>query len=79
MILALVPDIKETHRNIHTLFDIINLNNIEYRIVADYKAMLITLGFQTSTATYPCPFCIVHKDDLAQESENVPERTFQLL
>ena len=79
MILALVPDIKETHRNIHTLFDIVNINNIEYKIVADYKAMLITLGLQTSTATYPCPFCIVHKDDLAQESENVPERTFQLL
>ena len=79
MILALVPDIKETHRNIHTLFDIINLNNIEYKIVADFKAMLITLGLQTSTATYPCPFCIVHKDDLAQESDNVPERTFQLL
>ena len=56
--LALVPDIKESHNNFEILFDLINLNNIDHKIISDYKAMLIALGLQTAVATYPCPYCL---------------------
>ena len=60
IILALVPDCKETHHNMKILFDLTCLNDISFLFVADYKLLQICLGYQTATSTYPCPFCLVH-------------------
>ena len=54
----------------------INLNKMDYKIVSDYKAMLISLGLQTATASFPCPFCFRSFKELAtKDSEKDQERT----
>ena len=37
ILLAIVPDIKETHNNISIIFDLISLNKIPFKIVTDFK------------------------------------------
>ena len=76
--LALVPDIKESHNNFEILFDLINLNNIDHKIISDYKAMLIALGLQTAVATYSCPYCPTPFKNLGRDEseEEQEERTF---
>ena len=59
LIIAVVPDCKETHANMSILFDITKLNRISFLFVADGKLLLICLGCQTSSASYPCPYCLI--------------------
>ena len=37
ILLAIVPNCKETHSNMKTLFDLTNLNNISFLFVTDMK------------------------------------------
>ena len=75
--IAFVPDIKETHANLSIIFDLIKLNDIRFKIVADYKMVLILEGCQTATSTCPCPFCFVTLQELADKETNLkPERHF---
>ena len=82
VVLALVPEIFESNSNFKVIFDLIKLNDIEFKIVSDYKAMLIALGLQTSRSSWPCPQCLIplrHFDDyFNKEGENQP-RTFGML
>lgn len=59
IILAIVPDCKETYKNMKILFELTGLNGIRFLFVADFKLLLIVLGCQTATATCPCPYCLV--------------------
>lgn len=80
--LALVPDIIESNRNFRLIFDLIKLNDINYRIVSDYKAMLITLGLQTSRSSFPCPHCLIPLrdfDDYFTKADEYQLRTFGIL
>ena len=70
------------------LFDLTCLNDISFLFVADYKLLLLCLGCQTATSTYPCPFCLVHLRDITSSvdatgdelSENLcEERSFGML
>ena len=74
VVLALTPHIKETNANFRKLFDLININSIDYHMVSDYKAMLLALGLQTASSTYPCAYCfaILKFLDVVKE-----ERTFE--
>ena len=76
--LAVVPDIKESHNNFKIFFDLINLNNIDYKTISDHKAMLIALGLQTAVATYPCPYCLIPFKNLgrAESEEEQEDRAF---
>ena len=82
ILLAIVPEIKETHKNLKIIFDLIKLNNISFNIVSDYKVQLIILGLQTATSSFPCPYCYVTLSELADlrySEENLEpkkERTF---
>ena len=76
IVLALVPEIKEDSNNFKILFDLIQLNEIHFKIVSDYKAMLITLGLQNSVSTWPCPYCFIKFKDLAEEHTELQTRTF---
>lgn len=64
--LAFVPEIKESHRNLEIIIDLIKLNNIPFKAVVDYKINLILCGCQTASATSPCPYCFVKLQELAK-------------
>lgn len=77
ILLAVVPDIKETHSNISVIFELIGLNNIAFKIVSDFKLQLLVLGLQTATATHPCGYCLISQSELKKRKiEAVGERTF---
>ena len=82
IVLALVPEIVESNSNFKVIFDLIKLNDIEFKIVSDYKAMLIALGLQTSRSSWPCPQCLIplrHFDDYFNKEEEYQPRTFAML
>ena len=64
ILLAVVPDIKETHNNLAIIFNLFRINKISFKIVSDFKLQLLTLGLQTATASYPCAYCFISKDEL---------------
>ena len=85
IMLAIVPECKETHFNMKVLFDLTQLNNISFLFVADFKQLLICLGCQTASASFPCPYYLVALKDLTPSddvdlsdvsNDNVEERTF---
>ncbi|KAJ6646342.1 hypothetical protein Bhyg_01553, partial [Pseudolycoriella hygida] len=59
ILLCVVPEIKETYEDVRILWNLTNLNKIPHKFVSDYKLLLIIIGQQTATSTYPCPFCLV--------------------
>jgi hypothetical protein len=77
LIIAVVPDCKETHANMSILFDITKLNRISFLFVADGKLLLICNGCQTSSASYPCPYCHVPLREITSTvdvtGEDLPE------
>ena len=76
--LAFVPDIKETHANLNLIFELTRLNDIPFKLVADYKVVLIMEGCPTATSTYTCPFCFVTLQDLAdKDTQPKEERHFR--
>ena len=44
ILICLVPECKETHRNMRNLFELTELNNISFIYVSDFKLLLTTLG-----------------------------------
>ena len=83
--LAIVPDVKETHGNMKILFDMIKLNHIPFIFLTDYKLLLITLGKQTATSSYPCPYCNIFLREMSSytnmkgdsaDQEDLEEITF---
>ena len=70
IMLAIVPDCKETHKNMKALFDLTQLNRISFLFVADFKLLLICLGCQTATSTKPCPYCLISLKQLTPDDDN---------
>ena len=50
---------QETYGNIELLFKLININNIPFKFVLDFKIILLVNGQQTATSAYPSPYCFV--------------------
>ena len=73
VIIAVVPDCKETYANMSILFDITNLNRISFLFVADNKLLLICLGCQTSSASFPCPYCHVPLREITSTVDDTAE------
>ena len=80
ILLAIVPDCKETYHNMKTLFDLTCLNNISFLFVADFKLLLICLGCQTATASFPCPYCYVPLREITSSvhQENQDDDIFEV-
>ena len=77
ILLAVVPEIKETHANVSLIFDLIGLNKISFKIVSDFKLQLLVLGLQTASATHPCGYCLISKEQLKDRNiEAAKDRTF---
>lgn len=64
IILCIVPDVKETYNNLKKLFDLTKINNLSYKLVADFKLLLIVNGQQTASASFPCPYCFIELKSL---------------
>ena len=74
ILLANVPDIKETFQNCQKLWKLIDLDQISYLFSADFKLTLTVLGLQTASAMYPCPYCLVSLRQLrGQDDEEFGE------
>ena len=62
--LCIVPNIKETYENIRKLCDLISLNSIPFKLLSDFKVLLMINGQQTASATFPCPYCRISLSEL---------------
>lgn len=70
ILLCVVPNISETDENIEKLFELIDINAISFKFVADFKVLLIVNGQQTATSTYPCPYCFVTLQEFRNQIED---------
>lgn len=59
IMLAIVPQVKETYDNLKVIFNLTQLNHIPFKFVGDHKLTLIALGKQTATSMFPSPYCHV--------------------
>lgn len=59
ILLCVVVGMKESYSNLQLLFKLTNLNKIPFKFSADFKVMLLAIGQQTASATYPCPYCFI--------------------
>lgn len=55
---------EENHHNISVLWNLLQLKDFEGKITADLKLLNIFIGLMTHSSSYPCTWCIAHKDDL---------------
>lgn len=82
IMLGIVPQIKESYENVKKLFDLIQINDIPFKFVSDFKLLLIINGQQTATATFPCPYCFVTlkqlktRDELERDEQNLTLKTY---
>ena len=64
ILVAHVPDVKESWENCKALWDLAEINQISYLLVADIKLTLTVLGLQTASSMYPCPYCFISLKEL---------------
>ena len=83
IMVAIVPECKETYHNMKILFELTRLNDIKFLFVADFKLLLLCLGCQSASATYPCPYYLVNLREISQVGDHAEDlqepRTFGLL
>lgn len=80
ILLCIVPNIKETYENVKKIVELTQLNDIPFKFVSDFKLLLIAIGQQTATATYPCPYCFVKLNELQNHDvQSIELKTFKHL
>lgn len=72
IMLANVPDVKESWSNCKLIWDLAKINDIPYIFASDYKLSLTMLGKQTAVSSYPCPYCYVTLAQLRGLSNEEP-------
>lgn len=70
ILLAVVPDVKESYENVQALFNLTNVNCIPFKLLSDFKLLLIVNGQQTATSMYPCPYCFISLKELKENEED---------
>ena len=65
MVVGRVDSIPETHNNLKTLLENLNLPGLSHKfaISADLKLVDILLGIQSCTSNPPWPYCLDYKVD----------------
>ena len=56
MILAAVRGVPETYHNLRIIVDKLRLNSVDCTLAMDLKCIALSLGMQTASARYPCPY-----------------------
>ena len=66
IILAIVPNVKESYENVHQIFQLLNFDKIDkdyhkIRYAADLKMINILLGLMSHSSAHPCSWCTIDK------------------
>ena len=58
-ILAIVKGVPETTQNVEQIMSALKMENVEFEfcIATDMKLQNIICGLQSSSSTFPCPYC----------------------
>ena len=78
IIIAIIPDLKETHGNVQKVMDLLQFTNIdfEYTYAMDFKLANIVAGLQSHGCTYPCLYCECPKSEFStSKARQYPLRT----
>ena len=62
------------NKNIQLLFNLVNLNYISFKFIADFKLLLLINGQQTASAMFPCPYCYISLNELLNR-KNLKHKT----
>ena len=57
LILAIFPELSETHFNMNSLLKELKLESLDYSMSQDIKMMLILVRKQPASSKHPCPYC----------------------
>ena len=68
--LCCVPNIEGSYGNIQLLFNLININKIPFKFVADFIIILTVNGKQTASSSYPSPYCRISLRELRVDHNN---------
>ena len=79
ILLACVAMTPETPHNIKILYDIANLNEVDFLLSQDLKLHNITLGKQTHSSKHPCPYCTGYYDSKSRRWVNGESITLKKL
>ena len=71
IMLCTVPEVSESYENIKKLFDLVQINKIPFKFVADFKLLLTVNGLQTASSTYLSPYCCVDLKTLRSRALDV--------
>ena len=64
--MAIVESIAETRYNIHTILSALDIKvKVNDCLASDLKLINIILGLQGHSSSHPCPYCEVHKNNMA--------------
>ena len=58
-----MSDVKESYHNMNILFQLTNLNEVEYKLSQDLKLTSIIIGITSHSSKYPCPYGECFKDN----------------
>lgn len=69
LIIAIVPDIPETYGNMMTIFNLLDINQLDFDFTyaVDLKLANILGGIQAHGSSYPCVWCEAPKCDFGTE------------
>ena len=82
-IIALFPLVGEKHGIIRQLIDwkllekIRSEHDVTVSTALDFKCLLVVIGLQTATSSFPCPFCLHHKTSFPTLATVTEPRTFE--
>ena len=70
IILALVPDIKETYGNVCQILNLLQIQSLElkYTYAMDLKLCNIVAGIQSHGCSFPCVYCVCPKIEFSSKN-----------
>lgn len=85
ILLAIVPEVQETHFNISQIWNLLKLNDVikkfenKVSISADLKLINILLGLMSHSSFHPCRWCDanrnnLHKQEISRSIFNITEK-----
>ena len=64
MILAAVPNLKENYANVSQVLQVLNIDNLNYFGMFDYKLANIFFGIEAASSSHPCVYCEIPSKDI---------------
>ena len=69
--MGIVESVAETRKNIQTILHALDIKvKVNDCLASDLKLINIILGLQGHSSSHPCPYCDVHKNNMAEKGTN---------